>query len=241
LIVPKGGHRVLVVIPAYNEEATIGLLLEELSNLSNQYDLGTLVVDDGSADGTAIIARSKGARVLENRRNTGYGAALRLGLREAAETNADIVVTLDADGYYSVSDIPKLVQPLLLDQAEIVIGSRFLVDRQSRYVRLSLTRTLANRLLTWLANKMFGLKLTDWQSGFRAFKRSVIPSLLDIKEDGPEFLVESVLRLRESRIVEIPVRARPRLTRADSYLGIAQAWNLSKEVKRIWPLSSSGK
>lgn len=231
----------LVVIPAYNEEAVIGLVLEELSHLSEQFDLDVLVVDDGSADGTAIIARSKGARVLENRKNTGYGAALRLGLQKAAEATADIVVTLDADGYYSVSDIPRLVRPLLLDQADMVIGSRFLVDQQSRYAKLSLTRTLANRSISWLANRMLGLKLTDPLSGFRAFKRSIIPSILDIKEDGPTFLFESLLRLRGSRIIEIPARTRPRLTRADSYLGIAQAWNLSKEVRRIWLLSSSGK
>jgi glycosyltransferase involved in cell wall biosynthesis len=228
-------------MPAYNEETMIGLLLDELFGLSGQFDLDVLVVDDGSADGTGIIARSKGAEVVENRKNTGYGAALRLGLQKAAETTADIVVTLDADGYYSVSDIPKLIQPILLDQADIVIGSRFLADQQSRYAKPSLAERLMNKLISWLLNSKLDLKLTDSGSGFRAFKKSVIPNLLRTREDGHTFLVESILHLRESRVAEVPVTARPRNIRSNSYLGIAQVQNLLSDVKRVWPLSRSGK
>jgi len=241
LTATEAGHRVLVVMPAYNEETTIGLLLDELSRLSGELDLDVLVVDAGSADGTGIIARSKGAEVVESRKTIGYGAALRLGLQKAAETTADIVVTLDADGYYNVSDIPKLILPILLDQADIVIGSRFLADQQSRYAKPSPAMRLMNKLISWLLNSKLHLKLTDFGSGFRAFKKSVIPNLLRTKEDGHAFLTDSVLYMRESRIAEVPVRARPRNIRPDSYLGIAQVQNHLSDVKRIWPLSRSGK
>lgn len=229
------------MIPAYNEEAVIGLVLDELFRLSGQLVLDVLVIDDGSADGTGIVARSKGAKVVENRKNTGYGAALRLGLLKAAETTAEVIVTMDADGSYSASDIPRLIQPILADQADIVIGSRFLVDQCTRYAKPPLTRRLAIGLVSWLVDKMLNSKLTDPQSGFRAFRRSVIPSLLDTKENGPAFLVESTLRLTRSRIVEVPARIRPRITRPESYLGIAQAWNFLGEAKQIWSLSRPGK
>ena len=119
-----------VVVPAKDEEATIGELLERISAVHVPgYELQTFVVDDGSSDRTAEIARAKGATVVSHPQNLGLGAAVRTGLRAAVDAGAEAVAYLDADLEYFPEDIPNLVGPVLAGRADYVLGSRFRAGR----------------------------------------------------------------------------------------------------------------
>nr|MDQ3361100.1 glycosyltransferase family 2 protein [Actinomycetota bacterium] len=118
--------RIAVVIPAKDEEATIGPLLDGISNVTVPgHDLYPIVVDDGSADATAAIARNRGAAVVAHPENRGLGAAVRTGLRAAVASDAIAVAYLDADLEYAPEDIPELLEPVLSGRADYVLGSRF--------------------------------------------------------------------------------------------------------------------
>lgn len=227
-----------MVVPAYNEEEMIPFVLDEVMALSEQLDLQVLVVDDGSADGTGIVAKEKGARVLRTERNLGYGEAMKLGLRCAAESSADIVVTIDADGSYRPSDIPRLIRPISEDKADVVIGSRFMAGMRGGAARIPLGRRITSSMISLLARILLGARLTDMESGFRAYRKTVVPSLLDLKATRLDFPTKSVLRLDKARFAEIPVNMRPRNMRIQSYLGIAQAWSIVGEATRVWLLST---
>ena len=140
---------ITVVIPAYNEEKTIGNIVEELKQ--NGYDV--LVIDDGSVDNTAKVAKEAGAKVIRHSTNRGYIEALRTGFKEAS---GDIIITMDADGQHQVKDIPKLVEPILEGEADLVMGARN---------RLS----LSEKLITKITN--LRVKISDASTGFRALKR----------------------------------------------------------------------
>ena len=140
---------ITVVIPAYNEEKTIGNIVEELKQ--NGYDV--LVIDDGSVDNTAKVAKEAGAKVIRHSTNRGYIEALRTGFKEAS---GDIIITMDADGQHQVKDIPKLVEPILKGEADLVMGARN---------RLS----LSEKLITKITN--LRVKISDASTGFRALKR----------------------------------------------------------------------
>lgn len=111
------GISITVVIPAYNEEKTIGGIVEELK----QHGYDVLVIDDGSVDNTTKVAKEAGAKVIRHSTNRGYIEALRTGFKEAS---GDIIITMDADGQHQVKDIPKLVKPILEGEADLVMGAR---------------------------------------------------------------------------------------------------------------------
>lgn len=145
-----------IVIPAYEEERMIGPVIEGL--YEEGYDQ-IIVVDDGSGDRTAGIARSKGAEVVRHEKNRGLGAAIRTGLVEARSRGADVVVTFDADGQHDPKDIPRLLEAL--DGADFAVGVR-------KRSNMPLNKRLGNAFLDVITH-LFGAPLTDSQSGFRAF------------------------------------------------------------------------
>ncbi|KXA89650.1 hypothetical protein AKJ57_05030 [candidate division MSBL1 archaeon SCGC-AAA259A05] len=145
-----------IVVPAYEEEQMIGYVIEGLRR--EGYDQ-IIVVDDGSEDRTAEIARSKGAEVVRHEKNRGLGVAIRTGLGEARSRGADVVVTFDADGQHDPKDIQRLLEAL--DGADFVVGVR---ERG----RMPLNKRLGNTILDIITH-FFGGPLTDSQSGFRAF------------------------------------------------------------------------
>lgn len=158
-----------VVIPAYNEEETIGTILADaisvMDNLGMPYEI--IVVDDGSTDNTRRVASNYKVEVLFNGRNRGKGYALRKGFQQA---QGDIIVTIDADGAHSPKEIPELIQPLF-NGVDIVAGSRFLFRRTDCTPKLNqLGNFLFNITIMALTRKL----VTDSQSGFRAFKREVL-------------------------------------------------------------------
>jgi len=153
-----------VVIPAFNEEAGIQPVIHELQQGLADYDFKLIVVDDGSEDRTAELAREAGATVLSQPVNRGYGASLKTGIRQASHDN---IVIIDADGTYPVAAIPSLVAGLA--EYEMVVGARIGAN-----VSIPLIRRPAKRVLQWLASYLAGRKIPDLNSGLRAMKRDLV-------------------------------------------------------------------
>ena len=158
-----------VVIPAKDEETTIGELLDRIVSVRvSGCELRAIVVDDGSTDRTAEIARAEGAVVVRHRENKGLGAAVRTGLRAAVEAGADAIAYLDADLEYYPEDIPRLVEPVLKGRADYVLGSRFL---KGGVRGMKLYRRTGNLVFTVLLVLLTRRRMTDGQTGMRAFSR----------------------------------------------------------------------
>jgi glycosyltransferase involved in cell wall biosynthesis len=158
-------QNITVVLPAYNEEVAIGSIVL----LTCKYADSVIVVDDGSSDRTADVARKAGAEVIVHEVNKGKGRALKTGFTAAVALGADIIVTMDSDGQHNPADIPKLVEPILKGEADMVNGSRYLngLDKNTPAYR-----RVGQTILDEVTNLNSGLHITDSQSGFRAFAAS---------------------------------------------------------------------
>ncbi len=166
----NGHHKVLVIIPAFNEAATIGEVVSSLREHAPDYDI--VVIDDGSTDATAQIVGDQGkAAVVSLPYNLGIGAAMQTGYRYAARKGYDIAVQCDADGQHPADEIMKLVEHVKKRDADMIIGSRYVAD--SDY-RPSLVRRVGKSILSRLVDAIVGGGLTDTTSGFRAANREVI-------------------------------------------------------------------
>lgn len=193
----------VVVIPAYNEARFIGSVVLQ----ARRYARRVIVVDDGSTDETAALAKAAGATVLRHEYNRGKAAAIRTGFRyvhDLARRRNDLraIVMMDGDGQHQAGDIPALIEPILTDQADIVVGSRFLQVRS----RIPRWRVFGQKALTVATNWTSGYPLTDSQSGFRAFSPAAL-ELLRFESEG--FSVESEMqflaRQHNLRVVEVPI------------------------------------
>ncbi|HKH10398.1 MAG TPA: glycosyltransferase family 2 protein [Rubrobacter sp.] len=199
--------RVAVVIPAKDEGATIGAVLDGISNVSVPgYGLHPIVVDDGSTDATAAIAQGRGASVVAHRENRGLGAAVRTGLRAAVASGADAVAYLDADLEYAPEDIPKLLEPVLSGRADYVLGSRFRGGVQG----MRLYRRAGNYAFTALLVLLTRARITDGQTGMRAFSREAADRA-EIVHDYNYAQVLTLDLLRKGfRLEEVPIRYKVR-------------------------------
>lgn len=186
-------------MPARNEEKTIAGVLIKARLHSDRL----VVCDDGSTDMTPRIAEALGAEVIRNRSAGGYGAALRILFKRAAELNPDVMVTLDADGQHDADEIPKLVKPVLDAEADIVIGSRFLSERDES---LRGYRKAGIKTITSLTQATSGLQLTDAQSGFRAYGRQALSRVIPV-ELGMGASAEILMKAaaEKLRVKEAPV------------------------------------
>jgi glycosyltransferase involved in cell wall biosynthesis len=160
-------QNITVVLPAYNEEVSIGSIVL----LTRFYADNVIVVDDGSVDRTAEVARKAGAEVIVHEANTGKGGALKTGFAAAVDLGADIIVTMDSDGQHNPADIPKLVAPIIEGNADIVNGSRYLNGLGKN---TPVYRRIGQTILDRFTNINSGIKITDSQSGFRAFEASTV-------------------------------------------------------------------
>ncbi|AKB18811.1 glycosyltransferase family 2 protein [Methanosarcina sp. WWM596] len=158
-------QNITAILPAYNEEVSIGSLVL----LTRLYADNVVVVDDGSTDRTAEVARKAGAEVVAHGANKGKAEALKTGFKTAAALGADIIVTMDSDGQHNPADIPNLLAPILKGNAEMVNGSRYL-NYQGK--NSSIFRRAGKKMQDTTAKMNFNLKITDTQSGFRAFAAS---------------------------------------------------------------------
>lgn len=190
---------VIAVIPAYNEENSIAKVIV----LTKRYVDKVIVVDDGSKDLTRDIAEELGAIVIAHDRNRGYGAALRTGFKEALKESPRIVITLDADGQHDPSEIPKLIKPILEGKADVVLGSRFIKGAKGK---MPFYRKIAISFITKLTRRSMKIKISDAQSGFRAYKSEVLPLLIPTESGmGASVEILDKAALHKLKIVEVPI------------------------------------
>ena len=192
---------IIAAIPAFNEEIAIGSVVLR----SKKYADTVLVIDDGSTDATSAIAALAGAEVIRHDRNQGKGKALKDAFLRAKEMDADILVCLDGDGQHNPDEMPGLFEPILKDQADMVIGSRFL-DVKSE---IPAYRHVGQGFLNFLTNKVSHSDVTDSQSGFRAFSKKAIHSLtLDEGGIGVESFMQRAAYDLNLRVTEVPITCR---------------------------------
>jgi glycosyltransferase involved in cell wall biosynthesis len=160
--------KIVVIMPAYNASKTIEQTFREIPPESVAE---CIVVDDLSADSTVEVARKLGLRVFLHRENQGYGGNQKTCYIEALKSGADIVVMLHPDYQYDPKKIPDLIRPILENRADLVLGSRMAYAVAGG---MPFYKRVANRFLTWCENKVFKLKLSEYHTGFRAFRRSLL-------------------------------------------------------------------
>ena len=191
--------KILVCIPAFNEAESIS----EVIRMSLKYASEVLVYDDGSTDGTYQVAISSGATAIRNPKNRGYGVAIRSLFREAKQKKVDIMITIDSDGQHDPSQIPDFLKAM--DQGfDIVIGSRFLRNEDKQ--KVPKFRSLGIKTITKVTKVASYGKITDSQSGFRAYSNNAL-SKIDLFEDGMAVSTEILLRASENKllITEVPI------------------------------------
>lgn len=194
-----GRPQIIAAIPAYNEEHYIGSIVLK----TRQYVDEVVVVDDGSTDQTAKVARLAGATVIQHERNKGYGATIQTLLNEAKKKKPDILVLLDGDYQHNPDEIPRLVQPIS-EGYDLIIGSREQQkDNIPRY------RRIGQKVIFYFSGILSGKKLTDSESGFRAFSKRAIATL-ELKENGMAVSAETIANAAEKglKITERPISIR---------------------------------
>jgi len=198
--------RILVIVPAYNEERSIAGTIKEIRNSVPEVDI--LVVDDGSKDKTAVIARELNAIVVSHPFNLRIGGAVQTGFKFAMREGYDIAIQVDADGQHMPSFIPKLIQPIVEDETDISIGSRYM---KNEGVNSSLTRYLGVKFFSWLTTKITKKRITDCSSGFRALNRRAVHFFADeYPIDFPDAEALILASRFGLRIREVPVKFRTR-------------------------------
>lgn len=200
-LVDSVGNGVIAVIPAFNEARFIGSVVLK----ARKYVDEVIVVNDGSEDSTGELARAAGAIVITHAENCGKGRALSTGFQRACDLGADIVATFDADGQHFPEELDRLVAPIYSGAADLVIGSRYLNPNAA----IPWIRAWGHKIFNWLTKFGSGVKVTDSQSGFRAFSRETL-EVLRFSSDG--FSIESEMQFlaqsRNLRILEVPITAR---------------------------------
>ena len=190
--------KITIGIPAYNEEKNIAKIITKLKKITDSI----IVCDDGSSDMTSEIAKNLGVIVISHKKNMGYGAAIRTIFEKSAEIGSDILVTFDADGQHRIEDVSRVLHPLENSEADIVIGSRFL-GKQSNVPNY---RKLGIKVITQVTNSSLKTKLTDSQSGFRAYSKQVL-SKISLSEIGMGISTEILIKASSGglRITEVPI------------------------------------
>ena len=190
---------ITIGIPAFNEEKNIGKVIVTLKKITNDI----IVCDDGSNDLTKEIAEGLGAKVISHKKNMGYGEAIKSIFNEAKKKEADILVTFDADGQHRPEDIMSLTKPIIDQQAEVVIGSRFLKNETN----MPKYRKIGVKVLTKVTNMSIKENLTDSQSGLRAYQKKVLQNI-SLTDSGMGISTEILIKShqKEFRIVEVPIQ-----------------------------------
>lgn len=223
-------RRVCVVVPAYNEATVIGEVVKSAREVflksKKAYDIDIVVVNDGSKDETANEAKKGGAIVINHILNSGAGSATLTGLAYARQHNYDIAATMDADGQHAPDDVLEGIKSIDQVDADLLIGSR-LIDSRG----MSKIKVLGNKGLSLFTYLLFGINVTDSQSGLRIFSKRAIDGL-QWKSTGYEFCSEMIWRAKQARmsVSEYPIKA--------IYTDYSRAkgqnnWNAINIVKRL--------
>ncbi|OFW53754.1 MAG: hypothetical protein A2163_02535 [Actinobacteria bacterium RBG_13_35_12] len=199
--------KLLVAIPAYNEEEKIGEVIRNIPDVIRGISkIHILVIDDGSTDKTSKIAADSGALILRNHSNMGYGVAFSKALQYAVDQGFDLMVSIDGDAQFDPKDIPKLIKPIIENKADLVTASRFI--NKDYYPKMPLSKLWGNKLMSILISKLVGRKFYDVSCGFRAYSQK---TLLSLNLHGKfTFSQETFIDLsfKRLRILEIPIKVK---------------------------------
>ena len=191
--------KIAVAIPAFNEEKNIAGIILKLKKFTDEI----IVCDDGSTDLTSEIADALGVKIVKHSKNLGYGSAIKSLFLKCKEMNVDAMITFDADGQHRIEDLEKLIQPIKDDSADLVIGSRFL-DEETKIPKY---REAGVKAITKLTNVAGGTKISDSQSGLRAYNKKILEDL-QLMETGMGISTEILIKAQKSnfRIIEVPIK-----------------------------------
>ncbi len=198
--------RIVVNIPAYNEEQSIAVVIGRIPRYVNGCQVLVSVIDDGSEDLTSIAAEKAGADYVHKLpRNMGVAWAFKIGICRALDVGADIIVNIDADNQFNPEEIPKLVAPLIQNQADVVLGSRFL---DSSYRRIPTMKRIGNLAISWIVSILAVQRIHDTQCGFRALSKTAAENvtLSGFFTYTQEMILD--LAFKRMRIREVPVTVR---------------------------------
>ncbi len=192
--------KIIIGIPAFNEEKNIASIITKLVDVADS----VIVCNDGSTDLTSKIAEKMGVDVINHEKNLGYGGAIRSIFLKAKEMDGDVLVTFDADGQHRVEDINNVIKPIIDQEADLVIGSRFLDDSEKEIPQY---RKVGIKVITKITNASLKEKLTDSQSGFRAYSKKVVNEL-NPSELGMGISTEILIKSssKNFKIVEVPIK-----------------------------------
>jgi len=217
-------YKVLIIIPAYNEEDAIGRVIDKIRLVSNAVDI--VVINDGSKDMTSETARSKGVIVIDLPHNLGIGGAMQTGYIYAARNNYDIAIQIDADGQHDPNDLENIIDPILRNEANLVIGSRYV--KKTSY-KSSYMRRIGMILFSNTLTLVTGQRFTDTTSGYRAADRKVILMYSEYyPTDYPEVEVILMLKKANLKIQEVSVVMEERQAGRSSITPIKSAYYMVK-------------
>jgi len=195
--------KVVITIPAYNEEKSISKVIEDIRKTmrKTRWKYEIIVVDDGSTDKTAEVAKQAGATVFSHPYRYGLAEAFRTEMEKVMKRKPDIIIHIDADGQYKPEEIPKLIEPIFKNKADLVLGSRFLGFIEE----MPTLKRFGNKLFSKTVSQICGVKITDSQTGFRAFTREFAEKVKIISRHT--YTQEMIIKaIREKfRIKEVPV------------------------------------
>ena len=223
--------RRVALVPAFNEEANVGRVVDEIRAFDPSLDV--VVVDDGSYDRTAEVAHEHGATVVRLPFNLGIGGAVQTGFRFAFEHGYDLAVRIDGDGQHDPSQLDRILAPVVRGEADIAVGSRFAGDRDG--YRSSRSRRLGIRLLAWVVSRIVGRRVTDTTSGFQALNRRAIELFAhDYPHDYPEVEATIMVSRHRLRSVEVPVSMRERGGGRSSITALRSVYYMVKVLLAIF-------
>jgi len=224
--------RAIALVPALNEERTIASVVAELRAFDAQLEV--LVIDDGSHDRTAEVARRAGARVLRLPYNLGIGGAVQTGFRYAFENGFDLAVRVDGDGQHDPSQLAAVIGPVARGETDIAVGSRYLGPRGEGY-RSSATRRIGIRILARIVSLLTRQRITDPTSGFQALNRKAITLFAaDYPHDYPEVEAIVLVERHRLRLVEVPIAMRPRAAGRSSIRALSSVYYMVKVLLALF-------
>ncbi|HWJ32083.1 MAG TPA: glycosyltransferase family 2 protein [Gaiellaceae bacterium] len=220
----------IAVVPALNEEETIGRVIDEIRAFDSGFEI--VVVDDGSVDRTAGVAADRGAYVLRLPFNLGIGGAVQTGYRFAFEHGYDLAVQIDGDGQHDPSQLPKILGPVLAGEADLCVGSRFTGDGA---YRSSFARRVGIKIFAGVVSAVVRQKVTDTTSGFRAVnRRGIALFAADYPHDYPEVEATVMCVKHKLRLKEVPVEMRERGGGASSITAVRSVYYMTKVLLAIF-------
>jgi glycosyltransferase involved in cell wall biosynthesis len=223
----------IAIVPAFNEEESVPAVIDEIRAFDPDFEV--VVVDDGSTDGTAAAATGLGAHVVRLPFNLGIGGAVQTGFRYAFENGFQLAVRVDGDGQHDPAQLGLLLGPILADEADIAIGSRFRETLEGDSFRSSRTRRLGISILAWTVSILVRRRITDPTSGFQAMNRRAIALFAaDYPHDYPEVEAALMVHKHELRMTEVPVQMRERAAGQSSIGALASVYYMVKVMLALF-------